>query len=94
MINGYFLKNHSNIRDRSQKEIKSTQIPMSLTLADPRKNHISFAEIVKGRNADVKLTSDNLMYAVDLAKVMSGKNNNDAGKDLRDLDEDLFPQVQ
>ena len=94
MINGYFLKNHSNIRDRSQKEIKSTQIPMSLTLADPQKNHISFAEIVKGRNADVKLTSDNLMYAVDLAKVMSGKNNNDAGKDLRDLDEDLFPQVQ
>ncbi len=51
---------------------------------------LSFAEIVKGRNASVRVTEDSMVVAVDLGMVMSGKNKNDAGKDLRDLKEDLL----
>ena len=51
---------------------------------------ISFAEIVKGRNADVRITSDGLLYAVDLVMVMTGKNCNNSNECLRDLNPSLF----
>ena len=54
----------------------------------------SFAEIVKGRESGVRVTHDNMLVAVDLAMVMSGKNKNDAGKDLKDLREDVFSAVK
>ena len=50
----------------------------------------SFEEIVQGQDARVRVTDDSLMVAVDLAMLASGKNKNDAGKDLRDLKEDIF----
>ena len=34
---------------------------------------LSFAEIIKGRDASVCVTRDNMMIAVDLAVVLSGK---------------------
>jgi hypothetical protein len=51
----------------------------------------SFAEVVPGCDASVRVTDDGLMVAVDLVMVASGKNKNDAGKDLRELKEDIFP---
>ena len=36
------------------------------------------------------MTSDNLLYAVDLCMVVSGKNNNDAAKDLRNIPINTF----
>jgi hypothetical protein len=41
---------------------------------------ISFAEIVKGRDANVRMTNDRLLYAVDLAVVGTGKGRNYAGQ--------------
>lgn len=51
---------------------------------------LSFAEIVQGRDASVRMTDDNLLVAVDLVMLASGKNKNDAGKDLRDLKDSTF----
>lgn len=41
---------------------------------------ISFSEIVRGRDANVRVTGDNLLYAVDLAMVVTGKHRNYAGQ--------------
>jgi hypothetical protein len=46
---------------------------------------ISFDAIVKGRDASVRVSDDNLLYAVDLVAVMTGKNCNDSNECLRDL---------
>ena len=50
----------------------------------------SFAEVVQGRDASVRVTDDGLLYAVDLVMVMSGKDRNNAGRDLRDLSDAVF----
>ncbi len=44
---------------------------------------ISFAEIVHGRDASVRVTEDNLLYAVDLAMVVTGKSRNYAGQVIK-----------
>ena len=51
---------------------------------------ISFAEIVKGRDSSVRVTSDGLIYAVDLVMVVTGKNCNHSNECLRDLEPSLF----
>ena len=51
----------------------------------------SFAEIVQGRDAGVRQTDDNMLYAVDLVSVMSGKCKDYAGQTLRRLPEETFP---
>ena len=53
----------------------------------------SFAEVVQGRDAGVRVTDDGLLYAVDLVMVMSGKDRNNAGRDLRDLPDETFPST-
>ena len=52
---------------------------------------ISFDEIVKGRDATVRVTDDDLLYAVDLVMVMNGSERDQAGLTLRRLPEKLFP---
>lgn len=52
--------------------------------------YFSFAEIVQGRDSSVRVTDDGLLYAVDLAMVMTGKNRNDAGQAIRNLKEEIF----
>ena len=51
----------------------------------------SFAEIVKGRDSSVRVTEDNLLFAVDLAMVMTGKDRDHAGQALRGLSDETFP---
>lgn len=51
----------------------------------------SFAEIVKDRDASVRVTDDNMFVAVDLTMVVTGKDKDDSGKTLRRIPEDLFP---
>jgi hypothetical protein len=41
---------------------------------------LSFAEIVRGRDASVPATDDGYLYAVKLAMVMTGADNNYAGQ--------------
>jgi hypothetical protein len=48
--------------------------------------HMSFAEIVQGRDSNVRMTHDGLIYAVDLVMVVTGKNRNDSAKDIRNID--------
>ena len=50
----------------------------------------SFADIVMDRDPYVRMTSDNLLYVSDLAMVVTGKSNDDAGKCIRSLPESLF----
>lgn len=50
----------------------------------------SFAEVVTGRDASVPVTDDGLLHAVPYVMVMSGKDRNNAGRDLRDLKDELF----
>jgi hypothetical protein len=54
------------------------------------KKNFSFASIVEGRDASVRVTDDGLLVAVDLAMVVSKKSQNNAGKDLRNLKENIF----
>ena len=51
----------------------------------------SFSIIIPDRDASVRLVDKAWFVAVDLAMVMSGKNKDDAGKDVRGLTDDLFP---
>lgn len=52
--------------------------------------YFSFAEVVQGRDASVRVSEDGLLYAVDLVMVMSGKNREDSAKAIRDLPTQLF----
>ena len=52
---------------------------------------ISFAEIVQGRDASVRVTVDGMIYAVDLVMVMTGLSRDDSGKTLRRLSDEVFP---
>jgi hypothetical protein len=53
--------------------------------------HLSFEEIVHGRDATVRITDDGLLFAVDLVMVVSGKNRNEAGEAIRRITDDVFP---
>jgi hypothetical protein len=55
---------------------------------------ISFAEIIADRDADVRITHDNMIYAVDLVMVMTGKNRDDAGKAIRNISDETFQSVK
>ena len=71
---------------RQQKLIakKSVQEPQ------PTTQHMSFAEIVQGRDSNVRMTHDGLIYAVDLVMVMTGLSRDVSGKTLRRLEDDVF----
>jgi hypothetical protein len=56
----------------------------------PTEKRFSFAEIVQGRDASVRVTDDKLLSAVDLVTLMTGKNVNHANECLRDLNQSLF----
>ena len=49
---------------------------------------LSFDEIIPGNS--VRVTSDNMIYAVDLTMVITGGNRNYAGQILRRLPEEMF----
>ena len=51
---------------------------------------LSFAEIIQGRDASVRVTHDGMIYAVDLVVVMTGLSRDDAGKTLRRLSDKHF----
>ncbi len=51
---------------------------------------ISFAGVVQGCNYLVRVTHDDLIHAVDLVGVISGKNSNDSGQTLRRLPNEMF----
>ena len=51
---------------------------------------LSFAEIVQGRDASVRVTDDGMLDVVDLVMVVTGKNCNDSNEALRDLKPSLF----
>ena len=51
---------------------------------------ISFEEIIKGRDATVRVTDDGLLYAVDLVMVMTGQERDHAGKTLRNIPNGTF----
>ena len=53
---------------------------------------LSFDEIIPGNS--VRVTSDNMIYAVDLTMVITGKTRNDAGQALRNLTEESFQAVK
>jgi hypothetical protein len=54
----------------------------------------SFAEIVEGHDALVSVTDDGMLHAVNLVMVMSGKDRNNAGRDLRDLPDEIFQSTK
>lgn len=56
--------------------------------------YFSFAEIVQGRDASVRVTPDGLLYAVDFVMVVTGKSRDDAGWTLRNIPEDKFSSVK
>lgn len=57
-------------------------------MSTPKK--LSFAEIVPGQDLSVRITEDNLIFAVDLSMAVTGKNRDDAAKSLRNLPEEIF----
>lgn len=55
---------------------------------------ISFDSIVEGRDASVRVTEDGMIYAIDLAMVVTGKNRDNAGMAIRRIPEETFPSVK
>ena len=53
---------------------------------------LSFETVVKDRDATVRITDDNLIYAVDLVMVVTGKDANQSAEVLRRLSPDVYPQ--
>jgi hypothetical protein len=51
---------------------------------------ISFAGIIQGQNSSVRVTNDNLIYAVDLTMAVMNTERDYAGQVLRNLDSDVF----
>ena len=66
--------------------------PMSCSKQMP--SHISFAEIIHGRDSTVRVTHDNKIYAVDLIMVMTGKDRDHAGQTLRGISEEKFSSLK
>ena len=56
--------------------------------------YLSFEEIVHGRDASVRITDDGMLFAVDLVMVVTGKDRNNAGRDLRDLNDEIFQSTK
>lgn len=55
---------------------------------------ISFGEIVQGRDANVRVTDDGCLHAVDLVMVVTGCDGNYAGQVLRRLPDETFPSCK
>jgi hypothetical protein len=55
---------------------------------------ISFAEIIRGRDATVRVTHDHLIYAVDLAMVMTGLARDQSGLVLRRLSDEKSQSIK
>jgi hypothetical protein len=56
--------------------------------------YLSFEEIVRGRDATVRITDDGWLFVVDLVMVVTGKSRDDSSRVLRDLPEEIFQQVK
>jgi hypothetical protein len=52
--------------------------------------YMSFAEIIQGRESNVKMSKDGLIYAVDMVMVITGKNRNNSCETLRAMKPSLF----
>lgn len=52
--------------------------------------YFSFADIIKDRDANVRITDDDLLYASDVVMVVTGKNCNHSNAVLRELDSSSF----
>lgn len=70
------------------------QLRQNVQLSTPSQRMFSFAEIVKGRDATVRVSDDGLLFAVDLAMVMTGLARDQAGLVLRRLSEEIFPSIK
>jgi hypothetical protein len=60
----------------------------------PSQKCMSFAEIVQGRDASVRITEDGMIWAVDLTMVVTGKSRGDAARTLRELSEESFQETK
>ena len=78
----------SCLEPNSPTPLQLSQIMASVS-AKPKL--ISFADIVHGREANVRVTDDGLIYAVDLVMVMTGLSRDDSGKTIRRLPDEIFP---
>ena len=54
---------------------------------------LSFETVVKDRDATVRITDDNLIYAVDLVMVVTGKSRDAAGWVIRNIHEETFSSL-
>lgn len=61
-----------------------------MALSKPEFPTISFADIVKGRDANVRVSKSGKVFAVDLAMVVTGKDRDHAGQTLRSISEEIF----
>ena len=64
---------------KPEKILVCTQNPKLMSLSKAEISFVSFADIVKGRDANVR-TYNNEFCAVDISSVMSGKGINYAGE--------------
>ena len=55
---------------------------------------LSFAEIVQGRDASVRVTDDGMLDVVDLVGVLTGKDCNQSNEVLRRMDHALFDKAR
>jgi GR25 family glycosyltransferase involved in LPS biosynthesis len=69
----------------------STQTESNTSMAHP--THFSFAEVVQGRDANVRVSDDGLLYVVDLT-IATGKNRDDSVKALRNISDKIFKSMK
>jgi hypothetical protein len=70
------------------------QVPNQNSNMSSACKYLSFEEIVRGRDATVRITDDGLLFVVDLVMVVTGKSRDDSSRVLRDLPEEMFQQVK
>lgn len=62
------------------RRIQKLKPSMSGAVVKPEPKTISFAEIVHGRDASVRVTEDGYLYVVDLAMVVTGRDRDYAAQ--------------
>jgi hypothetical protein len=84
----------SNVRVQPSKHItqadSSADWAFKFGDAVPGLKCFSFAELVKDRDAIVRVTDDGLLYVVDLVVVVTGKDIDHASQSLRGISKELF----
>jgi hypothetical protein len=90
----YHQKNLFSMLGGTRPLIQHTLTVQMSVIQSSNQKVMSFAEIIQGRDATVRVTHDGFLYAIDLVMVMTDKSRDSAGWIIRNIPEETFPSVK